>query len=272
MNTLPKEIIEPLVCKVNARTCKLWLNIWYTKPVNILLCGCSVYAFTKFTNIITLELGSRTVVAPDVTLPVTLKKLILHQNKYVTATMMYALTNLTELHFGGDIQITNTVLREIMSVTTLKMADNNTISEDSLSHLSNLKCLSIENCKGITDACLEKMTNLEALALDEMPHLMCQTLTKMTNLTSIRFYKFYINDDVLTRMTQLEKLEFYERPNSISHNAITHLTNLTVLAIFNQVDITRGDVARLKKLKEIHFVSDGFYGKQVYCRYITQLL
>jgi len=271
MNTLPTEIIEPFVCKVNAHTCKLWLNIWYTKPVNIRLSWRSVYTFTKFTNIITLELGSRTVVASDVTLPVTLKKLILNQNKYVTATMMYALTNLTELHFGGDIQITDTVLREIMSVTTLKMADNDTISEDSLSHLSNLKCLSIENCKGITDACLEKMTNLEALVLDEMPYLMCQTLTKMTNLTSIRFYEFYINDDVLTRMTQLERLEFYEHPNSISHHAITHLTNLTALAIFNQVDITQGDVAHLKKLKELHFVSDDIYSKKVYCKHITQL-
>lgn len=271
MNALPTEILVPFVCNVNAHTCKRWLNIWYAKPVNICLqfwfhnkplISCPKYTFSKFINIVTLELSDQTVIASDVTLPATLTKLILNQNKYVTATMMYALTNLTVLHFGNGAQITNTVLRELVSVTTLKLIDNDTISEDSLLCLRDLRCLDIKNCSGITDACLKKMTSLTALVLDEMPHLSCKTLTKMTSLKSIRFYKFHIYDEVLAKMTQLGRLEFYDN-TIVSRFSIWRLTNLTALAFFNKVDIQMADIDRLPKLKELRFVRDGKYGKWV---------
>lgn len=122
---------------------------------------------------------------------------------------------------NGKPSITNESVKNLTQLTHLDIRLNENINEEAISRLTNLtflRCNSITKNEGI-----QNLTRLKTLYLGHS--ITDEAFFNLTNLTRLIVEERGITDQTLKRLTQLLRLQYYSN-NHITHEGLSHLTNL----------------------------------------------
>jgi hypothetical protein len=280
VNLIPREIIYQWIKKTNSEVCKLWYEIWCTKPMSVDLTNksskyvtedisCSLSVLSKFKNLVALDLGKNSIIDESIESLVTLQVLNLDCNKFVTDKMLLNLTNLTTLSLMHNEQITNKSLKYLTNIvdlyidqntkitllmpniTKLDISDNELITDNLLKHLTRINHLTLCSSDSISDMSIRCLTNITYLNIYFFSdHVTDRSIQKLTNLTHLNIgYCNKITDNSIKHLTNITRLSL-EFTDNITYESIKYLTNLTSIELFCH-DMEDDELEKLTNLKSL---------------------
>ncbi|AYV80560.1 MAG: hypothetical protein Harvfovirus3_5 [Harvfovirus sp.] len=200
-----------------------------------------------------------------------LKSLNLSKNDNITDLAIHNLLNLTELNISSTYRIKGNNLSVLTNLKNLYCGDHNVENYN----IKNLLSLTSLNCvfSNLPSEQYSSLTNLESLFVLGGKYIN-KSLIHLINLTTLSVSNSASNDLTLGSLTNLKQLSFshyYDKTQNITsqiNNILTKLTNLTLLNIPNNQDITDDAIINLTRLN----ILDVSRTKQITNRSIEKLL